>query len=148
LGFGLIFLLLLFYSAFTFTLSSLTRNSISTLLIPIFYIFFQFLFIQWDMELLSFSYYTNLFYESFFLYSHIGRFLTYNPTIFTIAVIVYILSALLLFLGSVHGFNLIEITPGWCGGEIIANKAKMEVWVNLRVLDRKFVPVINSLSRS
>lgn len=114
MGFSLISLQSMFYLSFAFILSSLLRKNIIALLIPLFYIMFELVFIQFDMELLSFIYYTNLFWESFSLYSFIGRIIINSATMhdFYIGIVVYISAPSILLLGSIYGINLIEIRTG------------------------------------
>ena len=114
MGFTLITLLTIFYLSFAFILSSLLRNNIIALLIPLFYIMFEMFFINIDIELLSFKYYTTLFWESFSLYTIIGKIIINSATMqdFYIGIVVYISAPSILLLASIYGIKLIEIRTG------------------------------------
>jgi ABC-type transport system involved in multi-copper enzyme maturation permease subunit len=108
IGFFYILFYLLLYLSFTFILSSLTKNSIIALFIPIVYINLEGLLINFDLELLSFRYYSY----------NISRLITsfislYEPIIFSgeilFSILVLILLPLALLIISIFGFKFIDI---------------------------------------
>ncbi len=108
IGFFYVLVLMIFYTSFTFILSALLLNSNVSLLIPIFYWFFDVALLNIGLELLAIDYYANDFWEFVYIYILSGNLYPerYNlPLDF----VIFIFVPLTLFLLSIRGFQLIEI---------------------------------------
>ena len=108
IGFSYALLLMIFYTSFTFIISTLILNSSVSLLIPLLYWFFGFTLLQIDLELLAIDYYANDFWEFVYIYILSGNMYA-ERYILHIDFVVFIFVPIVLFLLSIRGFQLIEI---------------------------------------
>ncbi len=108
IGYGYSFIFLTFFLAFTFILSTLTKNTIIAVIIPILYINIEFLFIQYDMELLSYRYYSDVlanFIQNAFLNTQ--YIIDSNKALSSL--IIFLSVPLILFIISIYGFQQLDI---------------------------------------
>ncbi len=108
IGFFYVLALMIFYTSFAFILSALLLNSNISLIIPIFYWFFDIILLNIDLEMLAIDYYANDFWEFIFTYILSGNFHA-EGHILHIDFVVFIFVPIVLFLLSIRGFQLIEI---------------------------------------
>ncbi len=108
IGFFYVLALMIFYTLFAFILSALLLNSNISLLIPIFYWFFDIILLNIDLEMLAIDYYANDFWEFIFTYIYSGSFRAEGHFLH-IDFVVFIFVPIVLFLLSIRGFQLIEI---------------------------------------
>jgi len=107
LGFVFTFVYSLFYLSFTFILTSLTRNTVVSLLIPFFYLNFTYSLILMDMKFLAISYYTDTITEVVLFYFWKGI-INVNDGL-VLSIMVLSLLPLILFFISIYGFEVVEI---------------------------------------
>lgn len=107
LGFIFTFVYSLFFLSFTFILTSLTRNTVVSLLIPFFYLNFTYILILMDMKLLAISYYTDTVTEVVLFYFWKGI-IDVNDGL-VLSIIILSLLPLILFIISIYGFEVVEI---------------------------------------
>jgi len=108
IGFFYVLALMIFYTSFTFIISTLILNSNIALLIPIFYWFFGIILLNIDLELLVIDYYANDLWGFVFTYIYSGNFYAKNHFL-PLDFVVFIFVPIALFLLSIRGFQLIEI---------------------------------------
>ena len=108
IGFSYALLLMIFYTSFTFIISTLILNSNIALLIPLLYWFFGFILLNMDLELLALDYYANDFWEFIYIYILSGNMYAERHFLH-LDFVVFIFVPIALFLLSIRGFQLIEI---------------------------------------
>jgi ABC-type transport system involved in multi-copper enzyme maturation permease subunit len=106
-GFVFVYIYSLFYLSFAFVLTSLTRNTVTSLLLPFFYLNFASFFIQMDMGLLAINHYSNTITEVVLIFLWNGAIIMTTDVYLSIFVLLSI-PLILLFI-SIYGFEVVEI---------------------------------------